>query len=53
VTAPPVKKSAPGEAPVKKSLPSTAGGMTAATKPKTVVAKEEVKTSDSAGASEF
>jgi len=48
----PVKKSAPGEAP-KKSVATTAGGITAATKPKTVVSKEEVKTSDGAGASEL
>ena len=51
VTAAPVKKSA-GEAPVKKSLPSV-GAMTAAPKPKTEVAKEEVKKSESDGASEL
>lgn len=51
-TVAPVKKSAPGEAP-KKSVATTAGGMTAATKPKTVVSKEEVKTSEGAGASEL
>ena len=51
-TAAPVKKSATSEA-AKKSTTTTVGGMTAATKPKTVVSKEEVKTSDGAGESEL